>query len=104
MWRAHCNVSHSLLSLWRCLRLCLQDDGAKEDGRGNRRGCHADIHDQEEVRHHTPICPCACRQLLQALLYTDATPPIPIAAGPFHVLHVILNVIVASFGGGGGQG
>jgi hypothetical protein len=84
----------------RCLCLRLQDDGAKEDGHGNRAG-NANIRSWEEVGHYNPICPCTCRQLLQALLYADAAPHVAVAAGPLHVLHIILNLIVASFGGGG---
>jgi hypothetical protein len=67
------------------------------------RGCHADIHGREGVGHHNPICPFTCRQLLQALLYAGATPHIAIAAGPLHVLHVIINLIDGSNGSGGGR-
>jgi hypothetical protein len=37
--------------------LCLhsRDDGAKEDGRGDRQGCNTNIHSREEVGHHDPI-------------------------------------------------
>jgi hypothetical protein len=37
--------------------LCLhsQNDGIKEDGRGNRHSRNTDIHGQEEVGHHNPI-------------------------------------------------
>jgi hypothetical protein len=49
-----------------------------------------------------PHCPCACSQLSPALLYTDASPHVTISAGPLHVVHVVLNLIVVSFGGGGG--
>ena len=87
---------------WRRLNLPSQDDGAKEDGPGNRTG-NADFRGWEEVGHYNPICPCTCRQLSWALLYADAAPHIAIAAGPLHVLHVVLNLIVASFGGGGGR-
>ena len=82
---------------WHCLHLCLQDNGAKEEGHGNRGGRYANIRGREEVGHHNPICPCTCRQLSWALLYVDAAPHITIAAGLLHVLHVILNLIVASF-------
>ena len=88
---------------WHRLRLCSQDDCAEEDGRGDRRGRHANIRGREEVGQYNPICPCACRQLSKALLYADAAPHVVIAAGPLHVLHVVLNLIVASFGGGGGR-
>jgi hypothetical protein len=33
----------------------LTDDGAKEDGRGDRQGRNANIHGREEVGHHEPI-------------------------------------------------
>ena len=82
---------------WRCLHLRSQDNGAKEDGCGNRRVRHAHIRGWEEVGHHNPICPCAFRQLSWALLYVDATPQVAIAPGPLHVLHVVLNLVVASF-------
>ena len=49
-----------------------------------------------------PHRPCACRQLSPALLNTDATPHVTISAGPLHVVHIVLNLIVVSFGGGGG--
>jgi hypothetical protein len=41
----------------RWCHLCLhsRDDGAKEDGRDDRRGRNADIHSREEVGHHDPI-------------------------------------------------
>jgi hypothetical protein len=32
-----------------------QDNGAKEDGHGNRQGRNADNHGQEEVGHYDPI-------------------------------------------------
>jgi hypothetical protein len=37
--------------------LCLhsQDNGTKEDGRGDRQGRNANIHGGEEVGHHDPI-------------------------------------------------
>jgi hypothetical protein len=37
------------------LSLHLRVDGAKEDCHGDRRGCHTNIHDQEEVGQHDPI-------------------------------------------------
>jgi hypothetical protein len=32
-----------------------QDDGAKDNGRGDRRGCHINIWHREEVGHHNSI-------------------------------------------------
>ena len=84
-----------------CLRL--QDNGAEEDGRGDRQGRHANIHGREEVGHYNPICPCTCRQLSRVLLYADANPHVLIAAGPLHGLNFVLTLIVVSFGGGGGR-
>ena len=72
---------------WCCLHLRSHDNGAKEDGRGDRQGRHVNIRVWEEVRHHNPICPCTCRQLLRALLYKDAAPHVVIATGPLHVLY-----------------
>jgi hypothetical protein len=88
---------------WRHLCLRLQDNGAEEDGRGDRQGCHANIHGREEVGHYNPICPCTCRQLSRVLLYADANPHVLIAAGPLHGLNFVLTLIVVSFGGGGGR-
>jgi hypothetical protein len=45
---------HSLCH-WRHLCLHLPDDGAKDDGCGNRQGRHANIRGQEEVGHQDPI-------------------------------------------------
>ena len=90
----HCCRGHRC---WCRLHLRSQDNGTKEDGGGDRRGRHADIRGQEEVGHHNPICPCACRQLSRALLYADAALHVAIAAGPLHALHAVLNLIVASF-------
>ncbi len=41
----------------RWCHLCLhsRNDGAKEEGRGNRQGHNTDIHGREEVEHHNPI-------------------------------------------------
>ena len=64
---------------------------------GNKQGHHANIHGREEVGHHNLICPCTCRQLSLALPYADAAPHVGIAAGSLHVLHIVLNLIVASF-------
>jgi hypothetical protein len=40
---------------WRHLCLHSGDNGAKDNGRSNRRGRHTDIRDQKEVGHHKPI-------------------------------------------------
>ncbi len=40
---------------WHHLCLHSQDNGAKDNGRGNRRGRNPNIHGQEEVGHHVPI-------------------------------------------------
>ena len=99
-WRAHRNLSHLSLPWSLLLTPSLSPLAGQQDGRGDRTD-NADICGWEEVGHYNPICPCTCRQLLRALLYTDAAPHV--AAGPLDVLHVVLNLIVASFGGGGGR-
>jgi hypothetical protein len=43
------------LPCWRHLCLHLREDNAKDDGRGDRRGCHANIRSQKEAEHHDPI-------------------------------------------------
>ena len=86
-WRARCGACHSSshwLLLWVSSLLSCQ---YLRPGRG-----------WTPQPHH----PCACRQLSPALLYTDASPHVTISAGPLHVVHIVLNLIVASFGGGGG--
>jgi hypothetical protein len=40
---------------WHHLCRHLGDNGAKDNGHGNRQGHHADIRCQEEVEHHDPI-------------------------------------------------
>jgi hypothetical protein len=40
---------------WCYLCLHSRDDGAEEDGGGDRQGSNANIHGQEEVGHHDPI-------------------------------------------------
>jgi hypothetical protein len=40
---------------WRHLCLHLRDDGAKDNGCGDRRGRNANIHSWEEVGHQDPI-------------------------------------------------
>jgi hypothetical protein len=57
-WRAHHDASHLLLlrlSLLAPSCLHLRDNGTKDNGCGNRQGCHADICGREEVGHHDPI-------------------------------------------------
>ena len=67
--------------------LCLhsRDDGAEEDDRGNRRGHHAD-----NVTREAGVSPPA-----RALRDADAASHGAIAAVSLHVLHVVLNLIVA---------
>ncbi len=71
----------------RCRLLCLRsrDDGAEEDDRGNRRGRHAD-----NVTRGAGVSPPA-----RALRDADAASHGAIAAVSLHVLHVVLNLIVA---------
>jgi hypothetical protein len=47
-----CHHSHCC---WCHLCLYSQEEGAKEDGRGDRQGRNANIHGREEVGHHNPI-------------------------------------------------
>ena len=69
----------------RLLRLRSWDDGAEEDDRGNRRGRHAD-----NVTRGAGVSPPAW-----ALRDADAASHGAIAAVSLHVLHVVLNLIVA---------
>ncbi len=46
---------------WRRLHLRSHDNGAKEDGRGDRTG-NVDIRSWEEVGHYNLICPCGIEQ------------------------------------------
>jgi hypothetical protein len=62
-----------------------QDDGAEEDDRGNRRGRHAD-----NVTRGAGVSPPA-----RALRDADAASHGAIAAVSLHVLHFVLNLIVA---------
>jgi hypothetical protein len=55
-----CTVTHLICRChgcrhWRHLCLHSRDDGAKDDGCGNRRGRNPNIHGQEGVGHHYPI-------------------------------------------------
>ncbi len=61
---------------------------------GNRRDRHANICGQEEVGHHNPIAPVPVDSYHQSC--STLTPP------HIHVVHIVLNLIVVSFGGGGG--
>ena len=69
----------------RLLRLRSRDDGAEEDDRGNRRGRHAD-----NVTRGAGVSPPA-----RALRDADAASHGAIAAVSLHVLHFVLNLIVA---------
>ncbi len=54
-WRACRDVTHLSLPRYLSLVLHLRDDGAKDNGRGDRQGRHAYNHSREEVEHHDPI-------------------------------------------------
>ena len=69
----------------RLLRLRSQDDGAEEDDRGNRQDRHA-----HNITRGAGMSPPA-----RALHDADAASHGAIAAVSLHVLHVVLNLIVA---------
>jgi hypothetical protein len=61
VWRGGgCAVMHCICCCHGCRGWChlclrLQDNGGKDDGRGNRQGCTTNIHGWKEVGHHDPI-------------------------------------------------
>ena len=71
----------------RCWRLCLHSGNncTKEDDPGDRRCSHID-----NITQGTGVSP-----LVRALRNVDAAPQGTIAAVSLHILHVVLNLIVA---------